>query len=329
MKSLGKVITKRRAHDTENLESQDVHNNEDSERHDGANLDVQLDQAATSLPVEAAPGIEEADAAGSAKQLANDLAAEGAVERYDGILLLGQERGLDADLSDCGGDAEEEGGEDGEHDGGQATDGKAGPLAAGVLVEVLRVDLVQTEQNGDAGGQVQADVGHGGGDGGGRGKRLPGRLAGDALPEGSLGGHGDDLVSPCGVEVGNGGAGKTADDDGLAGDAAEEERCKEAAEELDGKGEGQGVECVDLETPEASPLASVGDEVLDGAADAGGDGLLADEGDGGPGLEERLLLALGCGLLGRGDCDSGVRGLDHAQGGDDFLEHVVELQRRG
>jgi hypothetical protein len=148
-----------------------------------------------------------------------------------------------------------------------------------------------------------------------------------ALPEGGLGGHGDDLVSPCGVEVGNGGAGKTADDDGLAGEAAE--GGQEAAEELDGKGEGQGVECVDLETPEASPLASVGDEVLDGTADAGGDGLLADEGDGGTGLEEGLLLALGCGLLRRRDCNSGVRGLDHAQGGDDFLEHVVELQRRG
>jgi hypothetical protein len=327
VQSLGKVITKRGAHDTENLESQDVHNDEDGERHDGANLDVQLDQAATSLPVEAAPGIEEADTASSAEQLANDLAAKGAVKRNDGILLLGQEGCLDTDLGDCGGDAEEEGGEGGEHDSGEATDGKAGPLAAGVLVEVLRVDLVQTEQNGDAGRQVQADVGHGGGDGGSRGKRLPGRLAGDALPEGGLGGHGDDLVSPCGVEVGNGGAGKTADDDGLAGEAAE--GGEEAAEELDGKGEGQGVECVDLETPEASPLASVGDEVLDSTADAGGDGLLADEGDGGTGLEEGLLLALGCGLLRRGDCDSGVRGLDHAQGGDDFLEHVVELQRRG
>ena len=88
MQSLGKVIAKRRAHDTENLESQDVHNNEDSERHDGANLDVQLDQAATSLPVEAAPGIEEADAAGSAKQLANELGLPGpTVSRIENGLL--------------------------------------------------------------------------------------------------------------------------------------------------------------------------------------------------------------------------------------------------
>lgn len=69
---------------------------------------------------------------------------------------------------------------------------------------------------------------------------------------------------------------------------------------------------MDLEASEACETSSVGDNVLDCATDARGDGLLADKGDGRASLEKTLLLILACGLLGRGDGDGGVWGLDHA-----------------
>ena len=83
---------------------------------------------------------------------------------------------------------------------------------------------------------------------------------------------------------------------------------------------------MDLEAPEAGEATGVGDNMLDGATDARGDGLLVDKGDGGTGLEEALLLVLGSGLVGWGDGDSGVWSLDHAEGSDDFLERVRQLQ---
>lgn len=173
MLGLGKKLAKLGAHDSEDLESQDVTDNEEGEHHDGADLDVELDETAASFPVEAAPSVEEADLAASAEETADDLATEGAVEGDDGVLLIGEDGSLDADLGDDSGDAEEESGEDGEDDSGEEADGKAHPLTVGVLLEVLLIKLVQTEKDGHAASQVQADVGHGGGDGSGRGQRLP------------------------------------------------------------------------------------------------------------------------------------------------------------
>jgi hypothetical protein len=278
--SLSKELTKLRTHNCEDLERQNVPNDEHSEHHNGANLDIQFQETAASLPVEAAPRIKEVDLAGSTKELANDLAAERAVEGDDGVLLVRQDGGLNANLGDDGGDTEEEAGEDGEDEGSEDADGEARPLALGVLLEVGILELVQTEENRDTTGQVQADVGHGGRDGGRRGEGLPVRLAGDALPESGLRGHGDNLVGPCCVNVGNSCAGKTADEDGLARDATGEERKEEAGKEVDGEGEDYGVKSVDLEAPEASETASVCDNVLDGGADARGNRLLANEGDG-------------------------------------------------
>ena len=237
MLSLSKEISELRTHNSEDLERKNMSNDEHSKHHDRTNLNVQLQQAATSLPVETAPCIEESDLARSTEQLADNLSAKGAIEGYDGVLIVGQDGGLDADLGDYGGEAEEEGREDGEEDGGEGADGEAHPLALGVLLEIVLVELVQAQEDRNAAGQVQADVGHGGGDSGGRGEGLPIGPAGDALPERGLRGHGDNLVCPRSVDVGNGRAGKTADEDSLARDACREEGEEEGCEEVDGEGE--------------------------------------------------------------------------------------------
>jgi hypothetical protein len=65
------------------------------------------------------------------------------------------------------------------------------------------------------------------------------------------------------------------------------------------------------------------DEVADGATNGRGNGLLVDKGDGRSGLQKTFFLVLVGGLLGHGN--SGDGGLDHAERGDDFVEHVCHL----
>ncbi len=323
---LGKERSKMRTHDGEDLKCEDVTNHEHGKEHNSADLDVQLQQAAAGLPVEAAPSVEESNAAGSSEQLPNDLAAKGAVKRHNGVLVFREDGRLDADLSDNSWDAEEEGGEDGEGDGSESADSKAHPLTLSVLLEVVLIQLVEAKEDSNTNSQVHANVGHGGRDGGGRSKGLPMGLARDALPELCIRWHGNNLVGPGSVYVGYSGASKSADKDGLAREAAREEGEKEAGEEVDGEGEKHRVQSMDPESAEASVTTSVGDNVFDGGANARRDGLLVDQCDGRTALKKALLLVLVGWLIGWGDCDGGVGGLDHAEGSDDLLEHVRQLR---
>jgi len=67
----------------------------------------------------------------------------------------------------------------------------------------------------------------------------------------------------------------------------------ESAAEEGGYGAGEDrVQGVDAEPTEACPATGVGDKVTECTADAGGNGLLVDEGDGRASLQEALLLAV-------------------------------------
>lgn len=321
MLDLGQELAERRAHDSEDLESQDVRNDYDQAGDDEESLDVELDEAAARLPVEAAPCVHEADDASAAHELGDDFAAEGAVEGDDCVLVLGEDGGLDADEGDDCGDAEEQGACDGEDEESDDADDQGDPLRALVSLEVLVLELVETEEHAEPGAEVDGDVGHGGLDGGGEREGLPVALGGNALPEGLLCGCADNLVGPCGVDVCDGCAGESGDEDGLAGDVGERAR-----EELGDEGEDHGVEDVEAKTAEAGKAATVGNEVPDGAADAGGNRLLVDEGDGRASLEQTLLLLLVTGLVGgRGDGNGSDGALHHAECGDNLLEHVRNL----
>jgi hypothetical protein len=306
---------------SKDLKGKDVSDEEEGSDHDERGLDEELDETTTSLPVEAAPGVQEADLAAAAVHLRDSLAVEGAVEGDNRVLVLGQDRGLDADQGYHGGQAQEQRAEDGEDGDADDAHGETGQLASAVAYELLRVLAVQAKEGADADGQVYGHVGHAGGDGGRESERLPVALGRKALPEALCRRHGDDTVGPDSVEVGEDCAGESADKDRLAGN-----RRESSLEKRGGQNKGKAVDGMKPETPETCKGTGVGDDVVDGGADARGDGLLVDEGDGRASLEETLLLALvGRLRCGWRDGDGSVGRLDHAERGDDFLEHVREL----
>lgn len=293
--------------------------NEDKASDDEEDLDKELDETTTSLPCEAAPRLQEADRASSAHHLADDLATEGAVEGNNGVLVLGEDGGLDAHKGDNSRKAEEERASNGEHDQDDAADNQARSLGAIVLTRLVSIEVVETKQHADAADEVDADVGHSGVDGGGEREDLPARLGGEAFaPEGLGAGHRDDLVGPRSVHRCYGHAAEGSDEDRLAWDVG-----KGGGEEARGEGEEDAVQDVDPVAAEAGEAATVGNEVLKGGADARGDGLLVDEGDGRAGLEKTFFLLLVGGFVGRGrHGDGGDGGLHHAKRGDDFVEHI-------
>lgn len=322
MLSLSQELANGRPHNGKDLESQNVGNDKDKAGKDEEDLDVELDEPAARLPREAAPRIQEADDAGAAEHSRHDLAAKRAVKGHDEVLVFGENGRLDADQGDDGGEAQEQRAEDADDEDGDDAHDQRCPLRAVVLADVLVLELVQPHEHADGADNVQADIGHGGLDGSGNGKSLPVLLRGDALAEGLVVWHADDLVGPRGVDVGERGAGQGSDDNGRRTKAGDD-----GGEDLGDEREEEGIQEVDLEASETGIAAGVGDDVLDGAANGRGDGLLVDESDGWSGLEQVLLLLLVTGFMGRrGDGDGCDGGLDHAEGGDDFLERVRYLE---
>jgi hypothetical protein len=306
--------------ENDNLESQNMNSEDNEAEHDEEVLEEQLDETATSLPVERPPCVEEANDTGSAHNLANDLAAKRAVKGNDGVLVLGEEGGFDADQGHHSGEAEEKRADDDEDEEGEDANGETSPRSAGS--DLLLLEVVKVHEHGYTSGQVQADVWHNSVDGGRDGKSLPVALGRHALPHGLLAGHTDNLVCPDCVYIGEDGTSDGSNDDGPArneGKGAAEEGRYDASEER--------VQNVNVVTAEARVATGVSDEVTDGGADGRGDGLLVNEGDGRTGLEERLLLVfLVRRFVGGGrDGDGGHGGLDHADCGNDFIEHVGHL----
>ncbi len=169
-----------RSHNSEHDKSEDMREDEDEADDDEEDLDVKLDKAASGLPVEAAPRVEEADGAGAAEVLRHDFAVEGAVERHDGGLLVGDEGCLDADLRHHGGKRKEQRARNGDDDDESEARDESGPLSAGVLANsvVDSADELAEEPRG-----VEREEGHGGAHGSGQGENLPGLARGDTLPE--------------------------------------------------------------------------------------------------------------------------------------------------
>ena len=285
-------------------------------------LDVELDQPATSLPVEALPGINEAHGSGATQSLGHNLSTERAVKRHGSVLVLGQDGGLDADLSDKSRHAQEERAGHGDEEKGDATADKASPHSSAVRVEFVAARLLgDAEEVGEADGDVERDVRHGSSDGSREGENLPLLQTANAAPEADVAWGGDDLVGPSSVQVRGRGTSDGGDDD----KAERQDAGKDGLEKLHGPAHGDGVDHLVAETPPACKLAALGDEMPDGAADRRGDGLLVDKGDGGTGLEKTLLLILGGRLVGVGNGDGGGGGFNHGEYGQDIGKCVLDL----
>lgn len=288
-------------------------------------LEVELHKPATRLPREALPRIDEANTARATVDLGRDLALKGPVKGHNSILLIGEKRRLHADVGDLRGESQketacEDDGDDGEELEDDA-DGAGGGLRVGHLVEA--------EEDDEGGDDVEGDVRCGALDRGGEGKRLPVGDGNEALPEARLRGHGNDLVGPGDVDLGEKGAGERGDDDHGAGEFGQD-----GLEKASSHDEGGLVEPVVHEAPPRRGTSGVSPQVTKGAPDLSRDGLLGNEGDVGPGLEQAILSLLVWRLqidvvLGSGSNGDGTGGrLDHGQRGHDLADGIVDLRER-
>lgn len=318
-------LAKLRAHDGESHEDDDM-NKDKGKRGDAHEaLDVHLDEPATSLPVEAPPGIHEADTSGTAEDLGHGLSAKGAVERHDGVLVFRQDGSLDADLGHDSRHAEEKSGGNGGYEDDCAAANEAGPLSGTVLGQIVVVRLLtESEQRHKTHGDAEGNVGHGSGNGGGKSENLPLLTAGDAAPETDIAGGGDNLVGPGSVEVRGGGTGGGGNEEVAERDESIDTREERLAKAHD-PARCEGVDDLVAETPPASESAGLVDKVANSAANGRGDGLLVDEGNGGAGLKKTLLLVLGGRLVVVGDGDGGGGCFDHGEHGEDIGERVLHL----
>ncbi|KFY68058.1 hypothetical protein V496_01305 [Pseudogymnoascus sp. VKM F-4515 (FW-2607)] len=237
------------------------------------------------------------------------------VNRHNRLLVLGQQAGVNTgqDGGDWHNDKDNPGEEDNSHDEDlhqaclRVDDGLAASLAIHALEQAERA--CKEERNGD--GEL---LGHGGDGGDGRDglEGLDGWEAAEPR-EGRWGG--DDNVGPChadGAEDDHGEdvaevEGKEGEDDAeLAAEEAVHDEHAEAAEAAE----------------EAAGLA----EVLEGGADARGDGGLLDEGDLALFEEGFLIQAILLLFGGRGFDQEGGGGLDHGEGRDEVAIGVSSLE---
>lgn len=299
--------------------------NQDKSKCDEAHqaLDVELDQPATSLPVEALPGINEAYNSSATQSLGHNLSAKRTVKRHSGVLVLGQDGSLDADLSNGGRQAQEKRASDGDEDNSDPTTEKASPLSSAVVGEVVLTRLlVEPEESDEAHGKVERGIRHGSSDGSWQGENLPLLGTRNAAPEADITRGGNDLVGPSGVQVRGGGTGEGRNENKAEGQHLGNDSLGQLHYPAHGKGGDQLV----AEAPPASKLAALSDEMTDGAADGRGNGLLMDEGDGGAGLEKTLLLILGSSLIVMvGNGDGCGRGFDHSEYGQEICKCVLDL----
>lgn len=316
---LSQKLAETRAHDGPELKGQEVSQDQEDDRHDGKELDVELDKAASGLPVEGPPSVEEANGTSAAQDLGHHLAGKRAVEGHNRLLVIGKQGGFDADLGHCGGKHNEETGENGNGEDGDGAQCEGGPLGAAVVGKVVLTDVVKAQDHDRALGNVHGDETSGGLDSSREGKLLPAGAGGDALEEASLRRHGDDLVRPGGVQVGSQSTGNSTGEEQTS--RYVQKRDEDGAHD----GEAEVVGEVAQDTPPARKAAGLGDQVADGTADGRGDGLLVDECDGGAGLDAGFLGVLETGLRGGGHGDGGRGRLDHGENGDDIFQRVLQL----
>ena len=276
-------------HDQPRLSDENAHEHDRGEDLKSNDLDVELDEPDPGGPVERLPRIEHADTATAAHDRRLDSPAEAAVEGDDGLVFLGQHRGLHAGQGDLGG---EDDGEDDEQ-GDQSADKDLGDIAGEDLWRDLTVvgrvlgvafEAVGAEhERGDVEGELLGS----GPDGGGQEDLAAGVEARVAAPPALGAGVAHDDVGPGHVE---------AAEDGVGDDSEQrlgEHGSGEVAEQVEEQGVGQVVDDGDVETAEARPWAGLSLQVLHRGADVGGDGLAFDEeelGLGGRCLWGQLLI---------------------------------------
>ena len=276
-------------HDQLRLADESAHEDHGGEDLEGNDLEVELDEADASSPVERLPGVEHADASAAADDRGLDSAAEAPVEGDDGLVFLGQHRCLHAGQSNLGGEYDGEDDEQGDQRADEDLGGVAREDFGGDFAVVGRVLGVALEAVGaeHEGGDVESELLGGGPDGRGEEDFAAGVEAGEAAPPalGAWGAHDD--VGPGHVEAAEDGVG----DDGEEGLC--EQGAGEAAEEVEEQTVGQVVDDGDMQTAEARPWAGLSLQVLYGGADLGGDGLAFDEEElwlGGSCLRVMLLI---------------------------------------
>lgn len=230
----------------DNLGNDNGGHERESGKGDGKNLDVEDDQALPGVAGEAAPGVVHGGVALAADDAGLDLALEGTVKGDDGVCLLGDEGGLDADEDDVGGDDDDDLEGDADEGDDDALPG-VGALRLGddrVGLAELEVGEVEAEGpadgDGDPGGDLLCEPVGGDGLRGGVKGALEGR---EALPEVVGARGGDDDVDPDGGELDEGEGGEEGRE---GGEDVREEGGEDAKEEV-GR---EGLDKVDAEAAE-------------------------------------------------------------------------------
>lgn len=273
-----------------------------------------LGEANTSGPVKGGPGIQQTNVAATTDNLGLNLTAKGAVKGHDGLVLLGQHRGGNADENHASGD--------GDHEGEQGRETHHHQVAAHhhhrALVAVVELDPAGKAGNGH--GEEERSRSQDILQGSGGGNLNPGAEAGNALVE-ALGGRlGDDNVHPGHLP----GSQQDADDrlhEELADEGAGGERHEPGDDAT-----GQPIAQVHGEATETGPEACAGTQVPDGGAQLAGDGLGRRSEGGMLGLVgvERLGWVLLGGVI-DADVDIRVGGLDGGKSGYDLTVRIFDL----
>lgn len=286
---------------------------------DTEDLDMKHDDTAPSRLGEAGPGVSDAGIARSADDSRLNPAVKGAVEGDDGVLVCGEERGLDTDENNPGGDEQDHLAKDKDEAGKEDPDGKVEGVADPVDVE--GVDKETAEGKGSLTSRPEDE------------SRPPGSLeggleGGKTGPEASGRLRGDDLVNPGGSELDEGdGADKATDEDADAVGKAEREGANdEAAEDALDDEAGKATE--------AGAEAAVRSDQAEGSAEGRGDGPAVSTGasdvdsrSGGGG--DLGAVAVGEGLNGEGLVGGRLVILDHGKEGEDLAKGVVNEEDGG
>lgn len=274
------------AHHEPQLANEDADKQDSSDDLESEDLDVELDEADTSGPVEGLPRIEHADTSSATDNLGLDFTAEGTVEGDDSLVFFWEHGCLDTGQGDLG---REDDGEDDEH-----SDESAHEHLADIASEVFRGNFtvmggvlgiaVQAVHGEHESWDVESELLRGSPDGGWEEDFLGSLDAGVAADPALWARVAHHHVRPGHAEAAEDGVGNDGEE-GLDGCGV-----GEAAEEIEEQSVGQVVYDSDLETAEARPWAGLSLQVSYCGTDLGGDGLALDE--------EELWLGGGC-FLGR------------------------------
>ena len=329
LRDLVKVV----AHNKEELADDDTNEQESRSDLERDNLDVELYQADSSSPIKRLPCITHAHASTPTGDRGLNFSAESPVEWNDGLIFLGQQRGLDTREGDLG---REDDGKDDEQ-AHKATDkelayvtstncGIDGAEVSGIFS--VAVKAIEVEHRS---GDVQGELLSSGPDSRRSQDPKVGLAVRDSLVPFLGAGVADDDVRPGHVKTSNDGVEQDGEKELChgGGGAADVEVVGEDVEEI--------VDYCEAKTAEVSPWASLGTEMLDCCADFGGDWLSLDEEEfwlGGSRLlgwllvggQERCVGLVGLGCI---DCEGGCgRGFDHCERGYNGAIDVFNLSDR-